>query len=153
MPKAFWLARRLQLVLAGDDVVTVHTSGWATVLLPLWAQRHLPTGGSSCYVGYEKLITAILFPKLVHHRAPQKMSISVMLFSFKNTTPQAKHGTLYSRHIGSRTVGRSEVTEQNSKKIKNCYKFHSTLLKRAKCMNLPLLQANNATWVILVGAG
>lgn len=110
----FWVARRLQLLLAGDDVVTVHTSGWGMVLLPLWAQRHLPTGDSSCYVGYQKLVTAILFSKLTHHRAPQKMSISVMLLQFKNTTPQAKHGTFYSSHVGSRTVGRSEVTEQNS---------------------------------------
>lgn len=129
-------------------MVTVHTSGWATVLLPLWAQRHLPTGDSSCYVDYQKLITAIPFSKLVHHRVPQKMSIYVMLFWFKNTTPQAKQGTLYSRHIGSRTVGRSEVIEQNSKKIKNFYKFHSAVLKRAKCMNLYLLQANNVTCYI-----
>lgn len=104
-------------------MVAVRTSGLAIVLLHLWAQRYLPTGDSSCYVGYQKLITAILFSKLVHHRAPQNMSISVMLFWFKNTTPQAKHGTLYRRHIGSRTVGRSEVTELNSKKLKTATNF------------------------------
>lgn len=94
-------------------MVAVHASGWATILLPLRAQRHLPTGDSSCYVGYQKFITAILFSKLAYHRVPQKMSISVMLIWFKNTTPQEKHNTLYSRHIGSRTGGRSKVTEQN----------------------------------------
>lgn len=142
------MARRLQLLLAGDGVVTVHTSGWGMVLLPLWAQRHLPTGDSSCYVGYQKLVTAILFSKLTYHRVPQKMSISVTLFAFKNTTPQAKHSALYSSHVVSRTVGRSEVTEQNSKRIKTCYKLHSA--QKAKCTNLTLLQANNATCVLLV---
>lgn len=77
------------------------------------------------------------------------MSISVMLLQFKNTTPQAKHGTLYRSHVGSRTVGRSEVTEQNSKKIKTCYKFHST--QKAKCTNLTSLQANNA--MCCIGGG
>ena len=81
-----------------------------TVLLPLWAQSSLLTRNFSYFLGYQKLFTAILFSKLVHHRVLHKMSISEMLFWFKNTTPQAKC-PLCSRHVGNRTVERSEVTK------------------------------------------
>lgn len=107
-----WLERRLQLVLAEDSVVTARNSGWTTVLSPPWTQRHLSAGDYRCYAGHWKLLTAILFSKLVHYRVPQEMSISEMLLWFKNITPKAKYGTLYGRHIGSRTVGRSDLTEK-----------------------------------------
>lgn len=65
------------------------------------------------------------------------MSISETLFWFKNTTPQAKC-PLCSRHVGNRTVERSEVTEQNLRKFIATAAF-SILVRKAKCVNLPLL--------------
>lgn len=69
------------------------------------------------------LITAVLLSKLAHHTAPHKISISEMLFWLKNNASKAKCAALYSWLVGNRTVGRSEVAEQNSRKLRATTNF------------------------------